>query len=295
VYHLHGLPYESAAGLHRFLQISSERLACALATKVLSVSESVRARVLEDHLCSHEKIEVPESGSIAGIDAEGLFDPLHHSEAGTTVRKNLGIPSDGLVIGFVGRLAKDKGVETLWTAWRRLRQTRHNIYLLVIGPGENARPDQAVSPEILKSLQSDPRVHVLGFVPRTELPHYYAAIDVLTLPTLREGFPVTVLEAAAMGIPCVASRVTGCIDAIVSEKTGLLTKAKDPEALASAIDRYLATQELRATHGAAARARVLRLFRPERLWSAYHRVYRANRKTTPSLVEDKPTETPFIS
>jgi glycosyltransferase involved in cell wall biosynthesis len=273
IYQLHGLAYETATGLSRGLQMTAERLACSLATRVLSVSNSVRERVALDGVCDQRKVTVIANGSIGGIDAELAFNPDRMPAAGHRLRASLGIPASTLVIGFVGRLARDKGIETLWQAWLRLRAEVPLAHLLVVGPADFARRDQSVPGEVMIGLECDPRVHVVGAIPREGLPEYYAAMDVLCLPTYREGFPVTVLEAGAMGLPCVATRVTGCIDAVIAGTTGQLVTPGDADALYAALLAYAKDAGLRSSHGIAARARVRSQFNPQQVWLALQREY----------------------
>ena len=275
IYQLHGLTYETATGFQRWLQMTAERFACGLATRVLSVSASVRHRVTVDRVCNAHKVGVIAAGSIAGIDAEATFNPDRLPTARRTVRESLGIAADVPVIGFVGRLARDKGIETLWHAWLQLRQTMPDAHLLMIGPADFARRDQTVNDQVMEGLSRDPRVHAVGSIPRHELAHFYAAMDVLCLPTYREGFPVTILEAAAMALPCVATRVTGCIDAVVAGETGQLVAPGDAASLAAALLAYVTDAQLRSTHGRAGRARVRAEFSPDRVWDALQREYAA--------------------
>jgi glycosyltransferase involved in cell wall biosynthesis len=100
-------------------------------------------------------------------------------------------------------------------------------------------------------------------------------MQVLVLPSYREGFPNTPLEAAAMELPVVATRIPGTVDAVEDEVTGLLVPPRDAEALEQAIRRYLDCPELRQQHGKAGRERVLRLFRQEVVWEALYNEYMA--------------------
>jgi lipopolysaccharide/colanic/teichoic acid biosynthesis glycosyltransferase len=103
----------------------------------------------------------------------------------------------------------------------------------------------------------------------------YALMDIVAMPTYREGFGNVLLEAAAMGLPVVASRVPGCVDAVVDGLTGTLVPVRDVDALADALDAYLRNPTLRRVHGDAARHRAFTKFRPETIWKLQEQEYRA--------------------
>jgi glycosyltransferase involved in cell wall biosynthesis len=269
VYHMRGLPLMGAAGWKRRLLWSTEWVACRLAHRVICVSHSVRAEAVAAGVCPPGKITVLLGGSGNGVDAAGRFDPERQGEpVQREVRARFGIPGEATVVGFVGRIVRDKGVVELATAWRELRSSHPDAHLLLVGPFE---PQDPVPEETERLLRDDPRVHLAGM--DWDTPPLYAAMDVVALPTYREGFPNVPLEAAAMGLPVVATRVPGCIDAVADGGTGLLVTPRDPEALREALARYLDDPGLRRGHGAAARARVLLEFRQEAIWEAIYREY----------------------
>jgi glycosyltransferase involved in cell wall biosynthesis len=264
VYTIHGLPLVTSRGLRRLVLVWSERIASHLATQVLCVSESVRAIAVAERLCPAGKVKVLGHGSANGVDAQGRFNPARcGNEARMTTRRTLGVPEDAPVVGFVGRLVRDKGVEDLVGAWRTVRDQYPDARLLVIGPAE-AR--DALDPATVAALHDDSTIAVLGA--RWDTPGLLAAMDVLCLPTYREGFPTVLLEAAAMELPVVATSVTGCVDAVSDGETGTLVPPRNPPALAAALGRYLGSDELRRSHGAAARRRAVHDYRPEALWEA---------------------------
>jgi glycosyltransferase involved in cell wall biosynthesis len=141
---------------------------------------------------------------------------------------------------------------------------------MVVGPRDDTDP---VPAETLALLRSDPSVILTGEV-RNVAP-YLAAMSLLVLPTHREGLGNVLLEAAAMGLPSVASKTTGCVDAVVDGETGVLVPPKDPGALASAICTYLGSEALRVKHGAEARQYVLKRFAQEVVWKAIAAEYEA--------------------
>jgi glycosyltransferase involved in cell wall biosynthesis len=258
----------TARGAQRVILSTTERISCALASRVLAVSHSLRDVAIAEHLCRRDKIQVLAGGSGNGVDADRFAREHVGPDAREALRTELGIPADARVVGFVGRLVKDKGISELATAFRALRAQSPNVHLIVAGPFEERDP---VPPETRLWLKQEPHVHLLGRVDDT--PKLYAAMDVLALPTYREGFPNVPLEAAAMRVPVVATRVAGCVDAVVDGVTGSLVPARDAESLEKALRRYLDDSTLCEAHGANGRARVELSFRRERIWEALAGVY----------------------
>ncbi len=270
VYSVHGLPLETAAGWRRSLLKWTERVSCLLAHRVLPVSPSLTKRVIEERLCSPGKLRLLGKGTINGVDGTDRFVPgADQFRAAKEFRQSLGIHSESMVIGFVGRVVRDKGIIELIQAWSTLRTEFPEAHIVVAGLFESHNPLPANVDHILRT---DPRIHLLGHAP--SMPKVLAAMDVVALPTFREGFPQVPLEAAAMERPVVGTRVTGCIDAIVDGVTGTLVDAGDSRALAAALKKYLADPGLRQAHGRAARMRILRDFKPENLCQAMEREYR---------------------
>ncbi|MBK9307122.1 MAG: glycosyltransferase family 4 protein [Nitrospira sp.] len=269
IYHMHGLPFLTATGLTRRILMATEAVSCRMASQVFCVSRSVRSLAVDLHLSPPEKIHVLLQGSCNGVDAESEFNPDRlNVSVRSEARRRYGIPADATVIGFVGRLARAKGLAELDSAWRMLRREHTDLHLLLIGPEE---PGDPPPPGLLERLREDPHVQCAG--ENWDTPPLYRAMDILVLPTHREGFPLVLLEAAAMRVPIVATRVTGCLDAVQDGITGTLVSAYDPDALAVGLQRYVRDPALRRRHGEAARKWVLREFRPEEIWQAVYHEY----------------------
>lgn len=269
IYHIRGLPFVTATGYKRRLLTMSEKMSCRLATQVLCVSYSVRELLISEGLCPAWKVKVLRYGSMNGVSAERRFNPAHLAESTRgEVRAEYGIPDDARVIGFVGRIVRDKGLSELAEAWQILRDRYPDLHMIVVGPFE---PQDPVSPETEHVLRTDERIHLTGL--QGDIPRLYRAMDIVALPTYREGFNNTLLEAAAMELPAVTSAVPGCTDVVVDGVTATLVPPRDGRALADALARYLDDPEMCRRHARAARERVLRDFRPEDMWESLYQEY----------------------
>ncbi len=284
IYTLHGLPLETARGLQRVLLRWTEKISCLLASRVIPVGPSLRRAGIAEGLASGAKMRVLGKGTINGVDALDRFNPfpLGPSE-GRAVRLARGIPADARVIGFVGRIVRDKGLEDLAEAWKTLREEYADLHLLVVGAFEARDP---ISEPAETLLRSDPRVHLTGNV--DSMRPLYAAMQIVVLPTYREGFPTVPLEAASMELPVVATRVTGCVDAVVDGVTGTLVPAGNPGSLIDALRTYLEHPELGPEQGRAGRERVLREFRQDVVWEGFQREYGRLLGPVPSRAAPRP-------
>lgn len=247
VYMLRGLKLETSHGFKRLLLLGAERLTAACAHIVLCNSESLRSQALALRIAPEKKLRLLGDGSSNGVDIE------HFSPGPSDVRTRLGIPPDAPVIGFAGRLTRDKGLPDLLVAFATILRSEPSARLLLVGWFDGS--EDALGEDIRNYIASHPRIHFTGFVNDTA--PYYRAMDVLVLPTLREGFPNAVLEAAATGIPVITTLCTGARDSVVPEVTGLLVPPGHPQAIVEAALKLLRDPERRSHMGRAARAWVV--------------------------------------
>jgi glycosyltransferase involved in cell wall biosynthesis len=265
VYMLRGLKLETSTGFKRLILLASERLAAACAQVVLCNSNSMRAEALALGVAPEAKLHLLGEGSSNGVNVK-RFAP-----GPSDVRNRLGLPQEAPVVGFVGRLTRDKGLPELIEAFDIILKTEPEAHLLLVGWFDAA--EDALSTALRARILSHPRIHCTGFVADTA--PYYRAMDLMVLPTWREGFPNVVLEAAATGIPVITTLCTGSRDSVVPEVTGLLIPPGYPEAISEAVLRLLRNPELRSRMGQAARAWVVEHYSIERILGLVTALYKS--------------------
>ena len=270
IYTLRGLRLETTHGWRRRLLTAAERLAAASAHRIVCVSESLRRRYLDLGLAPEAKTVVLGAGSSNGVDCERFHPDAAQGPAAAELRKRLGIPGGAPVIGFVGRLTRDKGIEDLgWIFSTRIAPYLDDCRLLMVGDFE---PGDPVANDVRRELTRHPRIVLTGQV--EDSAPYYGLMHVLAFPSYREGFPNVPLEAAASGLPVAAYAATGTVDAVAHGTTGTLISVGDRSALAEALRHYLEDVGLRRRHGEAGRRRVEGHFDRKLVWHSWIEEYR---------------------
>lgn len=234
----HGVLHDTMSGLIRKLVIWEQKFDVAFAKKVVCVSPSVARRRIEDHIDNVDKQVVLGRGSCNGVDAIEKFNPEKVSnEDIVKLKRQYSINDNDFVIGFSGRLVRDKGVTELSKAFRIIKEKNPEMSIKLFIIGEKEKRD-AVPQEVLNTLIDNPDVVFTGRIPYADIQKYYLLMNVLVLPSYREGFPTVVLEACAMGIPVVVSKSTGCIDSIQENVTGVYTDIA-PLSIAENVSRFM--------------------------------------------------------
>lgn len=265
IYMLRGLKLEGTTGFKQRILLLAERLTAACAHSVLCNSPSLRAEALALGIAPESKLHLLGDGSSNGVDVE-RFSPGMSS-----VRERLGIPTEAPVIGFVGRLTRDKGIPELLKAFDQILAVAPTARLLLVGWFDKA--EDALGKGLRSRIERDPQIHFTGFVQDTST--YYKAMDVMVLPTYREGFPNVVLEAAATGIPVVTTLCTGSRDSVLPEVTGLLIPPGYPEAISEAVLKLLHNPEMRRRMGVAARTWIVEHFQDRRVLALANSYYKS--------------------
>lgn len=234
----HGVLYETMHGVKRWGIKMMDKVVAAMVHKVVCVSPSVANVRVRDGINKPSKNYILNHGTCGGIDTEHQFNPaLYNAENISTLKTNMGLQGCNLVVGFCGRMVRDKGIIELIDAFKLLKESYSNkvIKLLIIGPNEVRDSVSEYTKEIIKY---DKDIIFTGRIRYEKMAEYYMLMDVFVLPSYREGFGMVTIEAGAMGVPSIVSRSTGCIDSIEEYKTGIYSDI-NPYALKHAMELFL--------------------------------------------------------
>ena len=252
----HGEVWATRSGWRRAALKLFDRMIGVLATDILAVSPSQKIFLESEGVLSPGKATVIGAGSVCGVDVARFHPDMVKRN---TVRHELGIDRDVTVILFVGRLNRDKGVLDLAAAFDVIAKSNPDVMLLLVGSEEDVAFSRI---QVICDAVRDRLQHV-SFTSMPE--RYMAAADIYCLPSYREGFGMTIIEAAACAVPTVATRIYGITDAVAEGKTGLLYPVGDVTALTQNLLKLIAEKGLRQQMGNAARLRAMELFPSEKI------------------------------
>jgi glycosyltransferase involved in cell wall biosynthesis len=255
-----GIPWMEVFGFKRNMLKQIEKITYGLAHRVYPNSKGLIQFIHEQKICPSEKVKLLANGGSNGINTD-YFVP--HPELKQTLRLKQGINDNEIVLGFVGRMAREKGINEWLTAFEEVRK-QFKVKILLIGLFEKTYG--GLTSEVEEKIQNDPDILFLGRF--DDVRPYYNMMDIFVFPSYREGFPNAVLEACAMGLPVIATNINGCNEIIQNGVNGILIEPKSSEAIYKALLNLLENKESRLKLGEQARTEVVKKFRRENIWRA---------------------------
>jgi len=257
-----GQVWATRQGFSHGLLKNMDRLLAASATHLLADSASQRQFLIDQKITQAEKLNVLADGSISGVDLM-RFKP--NAVSRTAIRAGLGIKDDEVLLLFLGRLNRDKGVLDLAAAYGAAALPK--LHLLLVGPDEGGLKEEIQQ----RAVPCAERLHFIDYTDKPE--SWFAAADIFCLPSYREGFGSVIIEAAACGVPAIGSNIYGISDAIKDGETGMLIQAGHHDELAAAIVQMAMQPDRRHEMGQAALKRASADFSVDRLVQAWLNYY----------------------
>lgn len=232
-----GLVWPTAKGFSRKLLMLTDMITCACATYIIPEGQGV-LNDLRNGGITKKPMKVLGYGNVRGVDMVRFSRRPEVMEKAKELRDDL-----KFTFLFVGRIVRDKGMDELMEAFVRLQECHENVRLWLIGRYEDSI--DPLSDKARQAITENDAIEAVGARYGDDLLAYYAAADCFVFPSYREGFPNTVMEAGAMGLPCIVTDINGSGEIVIEGKNGLIVPAKDVDALFDAMDKMLKDRPMR--------------------------------------------------
>lgn len=262
-----GLPLMETRGIKRRLLNFVEEFTYSCANIVLPNSFRLKDFIIQQKFTTEKKLAVLGNGSSNGIDVTH-FDPKTISKETTEViLQTYNIKPSDKVILFVGRIVKDKGIEELVKAYKKIEPKNTKLVLV----GEMEEELDPLNQETIQEINSNPNIIHTGW--QSDVRPFYKISDFLAFPSYREGFPNVVLQAGAMGLPSIVSDINGCNEIITHNHNGLIIPPKNIEQLATAMQILLENRETYESLQVNARKTIEDNYTRDVVWTALKELY----------------------
>ncbi len=266
-----GLPLLEATGKKRLLLDTVEKLTYKCATMIYPNSMGLKDIIIENKYTIDKKLKVIGKGSSNGINTS-VFDPsLYTEEDNFNLRKELQIDNSDSVIIYVGRLVKDKGINELISAFKKLSKEKSNCKLLLVGTYE--KDLDPLLPDTENEINTNPNIVFAGW--QIDVRPYFSISDILAFPSYREGFPNVVMQAGAMGLASIVTDINGCNEIVEDQLNGEIIPVKSADSLYQSMKKLVENDNLRNTMASNARESIINRYDNEYVWDELLKEYRS--------------------
>lgn len=263
-----GLVFPTSTGLKRRILMFTDWLTCACATHVIPEGEGVKADLLNNGI-TKKPLQVLGYGNVKGVDLSYYCK----ENVNLNLNEERKLKTDGVfTFLFVGRIVRDKGINELVKAFQHLHSHNLNTRLWLVGAYEDSL--DPISNETRQIIADNDGIEAVGVKRGDELLAYYAAADCFVFPSYREGFPNTVLEAGAMGLPSVVTDINGSREIIIEGFNGVIIPPRDEQALFEAMTEMLENTEKRKEMATNARPIIAQRFEASFVRACLYDFYR---------------------
>lgn len=260
IYYVHGLRYQGESNFKRKILMLMEKITCWMSTDVIAVSRGIKSTLKLDKITG-KNISMIWNGSVNGVDLE-YFNPDGNNEI-SSVNNIYNIDKDDFVFGFIGRLVSDKGINELVNSFDKINKIYKNSKLILVGKfEENLDPLQN---NTLVLIENNSNIINVGF--QKDIRPFLKTMNVFVFPSYREGFGIALMEAGAMGVPSIASDITGCNEIVSHNKSGFLVRVKDESLLYEKMEYCLMNRDMVQEMANSSRFFFQENFEQKYLWS----------------------------
>ncbi len=268
-----GLIFPTRKGVIQVVLIYMDKLLCYCATNIYPEGKGVKDDLIR-YKITNKPLKVLANGNVNGIDKD-YFDPeLYNLEDKIELRKKLGILENDFIFIFVGRLVRDKGINELIAAFLKLEFNSKKVKLLLVGPFENDL--DPLNNETIKAIEEFNNIITVGF--QRDVRPYFAISDALVFPSFREGFPNVVLQAGAMGLPCIVTNINGSNEIIIEGQNGTIIPVKNESAIYNAMIKLSSDKDYYSVLKSNARKMITSRYEQQVVWEALLAEYKSLEK-----------------
>jgi glycosyltransferase involved in cell wall biosynthesis len=243
-----------------------EKISCKLATDIIAVSYGVMTVLKADRI-TNKKVNVIWNGSVNGLDAD-FFDPK--IEFTSDFEHLYEINDNHYVFGYAGRLVTDKGINELVGAFKDINKLYPYTKLLLVGNIEHEL--DPLFAETIKEIQINDNIILTGF--QKDIRPFYKMMDLFVFPSYREGFGISLMEAAAMNLPAISSNIIGCNEIIIDNINGFLIPSKSKESVFNKMKYCLDNRKEVKKMAIITREIIISKFEQKELWKKTIEVYK---------------------
>jgi glycosyltransferase involved in cell wall biosynthesis len=265
-----GLIFPTESGIRKFILIWVDRLICMFATHIVPEGKGVKKDLIAYRITG-KPLNIILNGNINGVDTaffDRTPDVMNNS---TRVRANIGLDENNFLFVFIGRINRDKGIDELVEAQRRLIELQPDSVLLIVGNIDTE--SIPISMETRRAFSSNLNIIFVDF--QDDIRPYLALADVLVLPSYREGFPNVVLQAGSMGLPAIVTDVNGSNEIIIPGYNGMIIEPRNTDSLLKAMAEAIRMREELKIYGKNARKRVSAFFDQRDVWRETYGFYQS--------------------
>ena len=224
-----GLVFPTSTGMKRKMLMLTDKITCSCATHIIPEGEGVKNDLL-NHGITKKPMKVLGYGNVRGVDMDYYSRRHEVMTISEKIRDN-----KKFTFLYVGRIVRDKGINELVAAFKKLHEKYPDTRIFLVGKYEDSL--DPVSKETRQAIEEHDGIMAVGLKHGNNLLAYYAAADCYISPSYREGFPNTVLEAGAMGLPSIVTDINGSREMIIEGENGNIIPSKDEQALYNAMEK----------------------------------------------------------